>query len=82
MSRRGLLGVAAAACVACCAGPFLAAAGGIAVLGAAGSVAFGVSAIAVAGFAIAVLTMARRRHRGEVRSEAEPAPVELGPPHR
>ena len=61
MSRRRMFGFAAAACVACCAGPFLAAVGGIAALGAIGTVAFGIAALAVAGVAIAALVVVRRR---------------------
>jgi mercuric ion transport protein len=79
VSRRELAGLAAAACVACCAGPILAAVGGIAALGLLGSIAFGVAALVVpAGVIGAVLTArARVRHRASVRSQ----PVELGPTH-
>lgn len=75
MSRRRLFGFAAAACVACCAGPFLAAIGGIAALGAVGTSAFGLAALAVAGVAITALVVIRRRLR--VRSCAQAQPVEL-----
>lgn len=59
----GLLGVAAAACVACCAGPLLALLGGLSIAGLAsttliGSLGFVIAAAAGAGF-IAV----RRRRR-------------------
>lgn len=67
MSRRDLLGFAAAACAACCAAPFLVAVGGIAVLGTAGTLTFGIAALAVAGTAIALLGVARRRLRSQVR---------------
>lgn len=75
MSRRSLFGFAAAACVACCAGPFLAAIGGIAALGAIGTSAFGVAAAAVAGLAIVVLVIVRSRRK--VRAQPKSQPVEL-----
>jgi mercuric ion transport protein len=61
--RFGLLGVAAAACVACCAGPLLALLGGLSIAGLAstawlGGLGFVVATIACAGF------IAVRRHRG------------------
>lgn len=80
MSRRGLFGFAAAACVACCAGPFLAAIGGIAALGAIATVTFGVAALTVAGVAITALVIARRRLRPS--TAGEPQPVEMGATRR
>lgn len=80
MSRRELLGFGAVACVACCVGPFLAAIGGIAALGAIGTVAFGVAALALAAVAITALAIVRRRLR--VRSLPEPTRVELGATRR
>ena len=71
MSRRNLFGFAAAACVACCAGPFLAAIGGIAALGAIGTSAFGLAALAVAGVAITALVVIRRRLRVRARPKAQ-----------
>ena len=76
MSRRSLFGFAAAACAACCAGPFLAAIGGIAALGAIGKAAFGVAAVAVAGLTIMVLVIMRSRKR--IRAQPESQPVEMG----
>lgn len=79
MSRRGLAGLAAAACIACCAGPILVAVGGIAALGVLGSIAFGVAALVVAAGVIgAVLTVRSRVRR---RASVQPQPVELGPTH-
>ena len=75
MSRRGLVGFAAAACVACCAGPFLAAVGGIAALGLVGTIAFGVGALVVV--AIAITTLMVVRHRTRTRSPVDPQKVEL-----
>lgn len=80
MSRRSLFGFAAAACVACCAGPFLAAIGGIAALGAIGTSAFGVAAAAVAGLTIVVLVIMRTRKKS--RAQPESQPVELGATRR
>lgn len=76
MSRRSLFGFAAAACVACCIGPFLAAIGGVAALGAIGTAAFGVAAEAVAGLTIIVLVIMQARKK--IRAQPEPQPVELG----
>lgn len=80
MNRRSMFGFAAAACVACCAGPFLAAVGGIAALGAIGTVPFGITALTVAGIAIAALVVVRRRQR--IRASSSPSPVELGAARR
>lgn len=44
----GLLGLGAAACVACCAGPILAFLGGLTIAGLASTVLFGVAGLAVA----------------------------------
>ena len=79
MSRRSMLGFAAAACVACCAGPFLAAVGGIAALGVIGTLAFGVVALIVTGVAIVSLTALRRRFRS---TDPDDATVELSPTRR
>lgn len=92
MSRRptAALGLAGAACVACCAGSLLAATGGVAALGAVlGAALFGALALAVAVIVVAgVLALARRRHRqaaacgSDGLSAAEPTPVSLGPTAR
>lgn len=72
----GVLGVGAAACVACCAGPilgFLAAAGVASVLGAA---AFGVAGLLVV-LAIAAVLWPRRRHRArQCGNAAGPVPLD------
>ncbi len=79
MSGRRLLGFGAAACVACCA-PLLLSVGGIAAVGLAGTLIFGVIAILVAVVLIVVLLGLRRR--GQTRAQAETQPVQLGPPRR
>ena len=76
MSRRGMLGFAAAACVACCAGPFLAAIGGISLIGFVGTLAFGVVSVAVAGGVIAAVLVVRHRARPSVSGAV---PVDLTP---
>lgn len=76
MSRRDMLGFAAAACVACCAGPFLATIGGISLLGLSGTLAFGVASLAVAGVVIAAVLVLRHRSRTSVSGAV---PVELTP---
>lgn len=70
-----MVGFAAAACVACCVGPFIAAIGGIAALGLVGTVAFGLGALVVAGVAAVALVVARRRLHA--RATAQPQTVEL-----
>lgn len=79
MSRRSTLGFAAAACVACCAGPILATIGGIAALGVIGTAAFGVGALVVAGTTIAAVVLSRRQR---LRAQPDSQPVELGPTRR
>lgn len=76
MSRRGMLGFAAAACVACCAGPILAAIGGISLIGLVGTLAFGAVSLAVAGVVIAAVLVVRHRART---SASGAVPVELTP---
>ena len=80
MSRRGLVGFAAAACVACCAGLFLAALGGIAALGALGWFTLGVGALAIAGVVRA--TVVAGRYRARRHNSPDHQPVELGPTRR
>lgn len=78
MSRRGLVGFAAAACVACCAGPFLAALGGIAAMGVIGWFAFGIGALAIAGVVLSGMVAMRARRHGS----PDHQPVDLGPTRR
>lgn len=90
MSRRptAALGLAGAACVACCAGPVLGAAGGVAALGVLGTALFGALALVVAVVVVAgLLALARRRHRqtahrSDAPMQAGPVPVSLGPTSR
>lgn len=77
MKRRELAGLAAAACVACCTGPILAALGSVAALGLVGSVAFGAAALVVSASVIGVVLAARSRMRR--RDLVHQQPVALGP---
>ena len=76
MSARQLVGLVAAACVACCAGPILAVLAGFAAAGALSSVWIGVAGIAIAGAAlVAFLTVRHKRRSCEV--DASQTPVTL-----
>jgi mercuric ion transport protein len=68
----GVLGLGAAACAACCAGPIIAFLGGIAAFGAIGTLLLGVVALMIAAALIAVVVVWRRRG---ARCEVEPTPV-------
>lgn len=57
----GLVGIGAAACLACCAGPMLAVLGGLGLTGLAGTLLIGAAGlVATAGAVIAVLVVRRR----------------------
>lgn len=73
-----VLGLGAAACVACCAGPILVFLGGIGVLGVASTwLIGGVGLLIAAAAAVAVLVGRRRQQSGCSTSALEPTPVEL-----
>lgn len=76
MSRRELLGLGAVACVACCAGPLLAATGVIAALGLVGTMLYGAGALAISSAVLAAV-LAVRRHRTD-RARSGSRPVTLG----
>lgn len=60
----GLVGVGAAACVACCAGPILAFLGGLTIAGLASTLVIGAGGLAIAAIAgVSWLTIQRRRVR-------------------
>ena len=67
-----ILGLGAAACAVCCAGPIIGLLGGIAALGAVAALTAGAFAIAAAAGLIAVITVLRRRAR---RVDCEPSTV-------
>jgi drug/metabolite transporter (DMT)-like permease len=73
----GVLGVGAAACAACCAGPILGLLAAIGIGTAAGVALFGVAGLLVA--VIGAVFLMRRRARRQVPCGTEgPVPVELG----
>lgn len=83
MSRKkenaAVVGVGAAACAVCCAGPILGVLAAIGLGSAAGFALFGVGALVTGALAV-VLVAARRRRRGRANicaSAVEPVPVEL-----
>ena len=74
-----MVGLGAAACMACCAGPFLAFLGGLSIVGIVshwliGGAGLVVAALAAAGF---VLVRSWRRQSSCAVAAAEPVPVEL-----
>lgn len=80
MTTKELLGLGAAACAACCIGPFLVAVGVVASLGVLGSLFVGAAALAAAGLALALLVA--WRHRRSRRRSSTPVAVEVGPTRR
>jgi hypothetical protein len=76
VSRREALGLAVAACVACCIGPILGILGAIAAVGVAASVLIGLAGLIIGSTATVALVVVRRRRRSCV-LPAEPALVEL-----
>ena len=77
----GILGLGAVACAACCAGPIIAFLGGIAALGAVGTLLFGAIAFAIAASFIA-LVLVWRRHQGTRCQVAATPNVAVDPPVR
>lgn len=73
-----VLGLGAAACVACCVGPILAFLGGIGVLGVASTWLIGGAGLLIAAAAaVALLVVRRRQQTSSSTSPVEPTPVEL-----
>ncbi len=58
-----VLGIGAAACVACCAGPLLAFLGGLGVAGLASTLVIGTGGFLIAAVALIALLLVLRRHR-------------------
>jgi hypothetical protein len=76
----GILGIGAAACVACCVGPILAFLGGLSLAGIVSALFLGGAGVVVAAIAAAGLFVARRR-RVRCSDAADRAePVAVGPP--
>ena len=72
-----ILGVAAAACVACCIGPILAVLGAIAALGVLSTILIGAAGLIIAAAAIAAFVTVRRRKYASFAVAKEPVPVEF-----
>lgn len=77
MSRREILGFVAAACVACCIGPIVAALGAIAALGVVSTIVIGVAGLLIAAAVVAAVVVARHRRPSACAIETETVPVEL-----
>ena len=77
----GVLGVGAAACAACCAGPFLGFLAATGIASALGTIAFGAAGLLVA-LAVATLLHQRRRRTARSCAPTPPAPVPVAPPQR
>jgi membrane protein implicated in regulation of membrane protease activity len=78
----GILGVGAAVCVACCAGPILAFVAGLGLAGIAGTVFVGgatLGIVAATAAAVALVVVRRRRARSTCAPDAD-EPVAVGPP--
>ena len=78
----GVLGMGAAACVACCAGPVLAILGGLSLAGLASTLLIGTAGLVIAAVALAALLVARRRRNDCPVSDASLAPVAPHSPTR
>ena len=75
----GLVGLGAAACVACCAGPLLAFLGGLTIAGLASTLLIGAAGLAIAAVAGGGWLAVRRR-RARATCAAHPAPVAIAAP--
>lgn len=75
----GLLGLGAAACVACCAGPILALLGGLTIAGLAGTLVIGVAGLAVTAIAAVTWLTVKRRSRQACRAATD-QPVTVAAP--
>ena len=73
----GIVGIGAAACAACCAGPILAILGGVTIAGVAGTMFVGVASLAVAVVAAVPFVVVRRRRSIAHSVPNAPVPVPL-----
>lgn len=71
----GILGLGAAACVACCAGPILAFLGGLGIAGLASTLLVGSIGLVVTAVAIAATILVRRRTTRCATLDSGPVPV-------
>lgn len=74
-----MVGVGAAACAACCAGPTLAVLAAIGLGTAAGMLVFGVGALILGALVVATVVRRRRPTAATCAPSAPPTPVELQP---
>jgi type VI protein secretion system component VasK len=77
-----LLGVAAVACIACCAAPILGVVGGITLAGLASTVVVGSAGLVVAVIAGLAWLIVRRTRPAHARSNDADKPISVGPPTR
>jgi hypothetical protein len=70
-----VLGVGAAACVACCAGPILAILGGLGLAGLASTLLIGSGGLVIVAAALTALLVTRRRRNDCPVSDGSPTPV-------
>jgi hypothetical protein len=76
-----LLGIGAAACAACCAGPMLAFLGGLSLAGLVSTLVFGTVGLLVAAGAAVAAQLVLRRRRGSS-CDPDQAPVPVASPSR
>jgi len=76
----GIVGIGAAACAVCCAGPVLAFLGGLTIAGLLGAVAVGVAGIVVAAVAGAGWLLVRRRQARRPRCRPASTTSAVAPP--
>ena len=72
-----LVGIGAAACIACCAGPILAFLGGLGIAGLASTLLIGASGLLITAAAVAAFIVVRRRRTTCDTSADGPVPVTL-----
>jgi hypothetical protein len=75
-----ILGIGAAACVACCAGPILAFLGGLGIAGLASTLLIGTAGLLIAAAAGIALVVVRRRRRAGCAVPPHTGPVEIAEP--
>jgi hypothetical protein len=75
--RFGVLGIGAAACLACCAGPILAFLGGVGIAGLASTVAIGAAGLLITVAAVAAIAVVRRRRTTCVVPDEGPVAVTI-----
>lgn len=76
----GLVGIGAAACAACCAGPILAFLGGLTLAGIASTLIIGVAGLALAAIAATAWLIVKRRNRDRCTPVRAGEPVPMNAP--